>query len=1055
MPHYENFSVSTLPITSVISKEQSSSSDVVGPADLIQHLRAQEKLIEDLKSSTSWRLTAPLRWVTRAAASLFKKAVIAQPFDEPNTKNYTQWIQQFDVIDSSLRANMQDQVDGFAELPLFSILLPCIEPDMADLEALIDSVQVQIYPNWELCVAVSPQTRSDVRDMLNRLAHQDNRIKLCYAAAHTEDLAVLCNQALSMVSTQSSNPSAWVLRVNATDLIAAQAIFLAARALNDGKNCQIMYADEDVFDAQGVRRDPYFKCDWSPELHMSHNLIGRFGIYRTGLLRQVNGYLFEAGDAMDFDLTLRCAECVPSQQVVHLPRVLFHARLGLPPSAGFATEAGVKALDSHFQRLDISAKAENIRHGYRIRYTLPIDSQPLVSLIIPTRNGLDLLRQCITSIQQKTTYRHYEIIIVDNGSDDPAILAYFKSISTADNICILRIDTPFNYSALNNEAVKLAKGELVGLINNDIEVISPDWLEEMVSHALRPGVGAVGARLWFPDDTMQHGGVVLGMLGVAAHAHMRITRQELGYCGRASLTQNFSAVTAACLVIKKSTYDKLGGLNEIDLTVAFNDVDFCIRVRDAGFRNIWTPFAELYHHESASRGYDNTPEKQRRASKEVSYMFQRWWDELATDPAYSPNLILQNDDFSYAWPPRVESLRRITHPQPGIASMHERLANANANAKHRIAYFAENVQSSTFRYRAANMVAVLNEVAGSGEVQACAACFFTGDLRYTKHIVENADVLVISRARYDSGLAALVQAFQLQGKRVLFDIDDLVFDTQVIDLIISTSSQIASDEILNYWYSVVGRMAQTLQLCDGVITTNGFLANKIKQFINLPINIVPNFANNEQLTISEPLYQRKLSQDDEIKTRRIKLGYFSGSASHNGDLAIISNTLERVMAADERIDLVLVGHVDLEQAFGVRFGGYLKGHLSNRLSVHPFVDYLALQELIADVDFNLVPLQINDFTHCKSELKYVDAAMVGTCTIASPTYAYQQAIRDGENGYIAANDEWEVILLKAIAIRDADFKQHNRITAAAYQDVQQRFTWATQRPTILQALELS
>jgi O-antigen biosynthesis protein len=1036
----------------VMLKEQSSSNDMADQTDLMQRFIRQEKLIRDLKSSTSWRLTAPLRWVARASASLFKKVVIERPHDAPIAQDYTHWIKQFDAIDSSLSANMRDQVNGFAEQPLFSILLPCIEPQMADIEALIDSVQAQIYPNWELCVAVSQQTRSDVRDMLKRFAHQDARIKLGYAVAQSEDLAVLCNQALSMVSTQSSNPSVWVLRLNALDLIANKALFTLAKAVNDGENCQIMYADEDMLDAHDVRRNPYFKCDWNPELHVSHNLIGRFGIYQTVLLKDVGGYSLGMGEALDFDLTLRCLECVPSRQIWHAPWVLFHARQGQPASSGVAIEGGVKALKSHFQRLNVSTEVKDIGHGYRIHHTITSKNQPLVSLIIPTRNGLVLLRQCITSIQQKTTYQNYEIIIVDNGSDDPATLAYFTSISEADNIRILRIDAPFNYSALNNEAVKLAGGELVGLINNDIEVISPGWLEEMVSHALRPGVGAVGARLWFPDNTMQYGGVVLGMLGVAAHSHMRITREQLGYYGRASLTQNFSAVTAACLVIKKSTYEKLGGLNQQDLTVAFNDVDFCIRVREAGYRNVWTPFAELYHHESASRGYDNTPEKQRRASKEVSYMFQRWWDELLTDPAYSPNLTLQSDDFSYAWPPRVESLRRITHPQPGIAPLHERLASL-VNAKHRIAYFAENVHSSTFRYRAANMAAVLNEAVGVGEVQTCAACFFTDDLQYSKHIVENADLLVISRARYDADLAALVQAFHLQGKRVLFDIDDLVFDTQVIDLIINTSGQVASDEILNYWYSVVGRMAQTLRLCDGVITTNGFLANKIKQFINLPINIVPNFANKAQLAISESLYERKLRGGSEVKTR-IKLGYFSGSASHNGDLALISNALERVMAADARIDLVLVGHVDLEQAFGVRFGGYLKGHLADRLTIHPFVDYLALQKLIADVDFNLVPLQVNDFTHCKSELKYVDAAMVGTCTIASSTYAYKEAICDGKNGYIAADDQWETVLLKAIAIRDTNLPILQQLIATAYQDVQSRFTWQTQCSAILNALEI-
>ncbi len=1026
-------------------------------AQLEQLLVQQEQQLAALLASRSWRLMAPLRWLGHAAKRLLNKPAIAIDQMSPKQRDYAEWIREFDSPSPQVKAHLLAQIDGMPRLPLFSILLPVDAAKVDELRITVDSVRQQLYPHWELCIAIGTETSANVHALLKAYAQEDARIKV--VASSAADIALLSNKALTMVAGKSG----WILRLNATDSIAANAIFVLARAINDGVNCEIIYADEDVIDSQGKRCDPYFKCDWNPDLHLSHNLIGRFGIYRTALMQQVGGYSLGMGEAMDFDLTLRCIEYAPPERIVHLPQLLFHARQGLAVSAGASVEAGVQALDAHFQRLNISAKTENIGNGYRVHYAMPLGAEPLVSLIIPTRNGLALLSQCITSIQQKTTYRHYEIIIVDNGSDDPATLDYFKSLSTADNIRILRIDAPFNYSALNNEAVKLARGELIGLINNDIEVISPDWLEEMVGHALRPGVGAVGARLWFPDDTLQHGGVVLGMLGVAAHSHMRITREQLGYRGRASVTQNFSAVTAACLLIKKTIYEKLGGLNQEDLTVAFNDVDFCIRVREAGYRNVWTPFAELYHHESASRGYDNTPEKQHRASKEVSYMFQRWWDELLTDPAYSPNLTLQGDDFSYAWPPRVEGLKRPTQLQPGVQPLYERLANLadGLNGSHRIAYFAENVHSSTFRYRAANMAAVLNEVTTAGEVQTCATCFFSGDLQHAAHIVKSADILVISRARYDPGLAALAQQFKMQGKRVWFDIDDLVFDTQKIDLIISTAGQRATDDVLNYWYGVVGRMAQALRLCDGVITTNAYLANKLKQFINRPVKIIPNFANAAQLVVSTPLYQEKYQGKGQrqfaagsTRHERIKLGYFSGSSSHNGDLSRISHALERVMAADARIDLVLVGHVDVEQAFGARFGGYLKGHLADRVTVHPFVDFLTLQELIADVDFNLVPLQLNEFTHCKSELKFVDAAIVGTLTIASPSFAYAEAIRHGENGYLAEDEQWEAVLLQAIAVRDTDLEQHRRMSAAAWQDVQQRFTWQTQRPAILQALEV-
>lgn len=909
-------------------------------------------------------------------------------------------------------------------------------------------------------MAASSQSSAEIRTFLASCAQAEPRIKVAYVDAATDeaapvsDRAILCQRALAMVSTAADNPSVWVLRLDDSDLIASNAIFTSARAINDHPDVQIIYADEDGVDEAGQRLDPYFKCGWNQDLHLSHNLIGRFGLYRTALVQQVGGYPPGMGEAMDFDLSLRClaqleaaGEAGP-EQIHHLPWVLFHARQGGAASAGAVAGAGVRALDGYFQQRGVTARAENIGHGYRVRYALP-EVLPLVSLIIPTRNGLDLLRQCITSIQQKTTYRQFEIIIVDNGSDDPATLDYFKSLGTVANIRILRIDAPFNYSALNNAAVEIARGTLIGLINNDIEVISSDWLDEMVSLALRPGVGAVGARLWFPDNTLQHGGVVLGMMGVAAHAHLRSKPQQPGYRGRASLTQNFSAVTAACLLVKKSIYEEMDGLNQQELTVAFNDVDFCIRVREAGYRNVWTPFAELYHHESASRGYDTTPEKQLRAAKEITYMYQQWWDELHTDPAYSPNLTLQGDDFSYAWPPRLESLQRPTASQPDTPPLYERLA-ALSKGQHRIAYFAENVHSSTFRYRAANMVEVLNVAVAAGGVQTSAACFFAGDLHHTRHIVSHADALVISRARYDASLGELIRQFKAQGKRVLFDIDDLVFDAQMIDLIITTSGQESTDGTLDYWYGVVGRMAQALRLCDGAITTNAYLADKVRQFVgqpDFPVKVVPNFINQEQWRVSGPLYQRKLASGFP-QGERIKLGYFSGSASHNGDLALIADALERLMVANPRVELVLVGHVDVALAFGPRFGGYLKGHWASRVTLHPFTDYLTLQQLIADVDFNLVPLQGNDFTNCKSELKYFDAAAVGTLSIASPTHAYAQAIRHGENGYLATDDQWEAVLCQAIEHR-ADYAAR---AMAAYQDVQHHFVWSQQRTAVMQAL---
>jgi GT2 family glycosyltransferase len=276
-----------------------------------------------------------------------------------------------------------------------------------------------------------------------------------------------------------------------------------------------------------------------------------------------------------------------------------------------------------------------------------------VSLLIPTRDGLAVLKRCLDSLVAKTTYPRFEIVIVDNQSREPATLAYLASLVESGRARVVPYDRPFNYSAINNLAAREARGEVLCLLNNDVEVITPDWLTELVSHALRPDVGAVGAKLLYPNDTIQHAGVVTGLWEIAGHVHRFLPREAPGYFSRAHLVQNVSVVTGACLAIRRELYLALGGLEEDNLAVAFNDVDFCLRVDAAGYRNVWTPWAELYHHESFSRGPEDTPEKQQRANREVDYMKRRWGAQLKADPYYNPNLSLYSEAPELAWPPRV------------------------------------------------------------------------------------------------------------------------------------------------------------------------------------------------------------------------------------------------------------------------------------------------------------------------------------------------------------------------------------------------------------------
>ena len=382
------------------------------------------------------------------------------------------------------------------------------------------------------------------------------------------------------------------------------------------------------------------------------------------MLEEIGGFRVGYEGAQDWDLALRVIEKVGPENIVHVPRVLYHWRI-FPGSTAlaleekdYALEAQIESITSHLQRIgkpDTQVyPAPGIPGLLRIKHRLP-DPLPLVSIVIPTRDRVELLSMCVNSILEKTAYPNYQIVVVDNGSTDEKALAYLDSIAKDERVKVIRADIPFNYSALNNLGVAQTDGEYLVLMNNDIEITQTDWLEEMLAFACQPDIGCVGAQLWYPNNTLQHGGVVLGIGGVASHAHKGIPRGNFGYFGRASAHQMFSAVTAACLMIRKSTYQAVDGFDET-LKVAYNDVDFCLKVRAQGLRNLYNPFASFIHHESASRGSDQEGSNQQRLAAEAAIMKQRWGALIADDPAYSPNLTLLGDDFSMAWPSRVAAL---------------------------------------------------------------------------------------------------------------------------------------------------------------------------------------------------------------------------------------------------------------------------------------------------------------------------------------------------------------------------------------------------------------
>ena len=655
-------------------------------------LTERDTILQEIFTSTIWRITHPIRWsgskyrwlklqgqkyqelisyhgnftnlTTRAYSILRQEGIKAlsdkfvyffnKSLENHTPDSYQEWIRSYDTLTDELRVKMRALVESFQYKPLISIVMPTYNSNPVWLKEAIESVRKQIYPHWELCIADDASTDMTTRSILQHYEKKDRRIKVVYRSQNGH-ISAASNSALEIADGE------WVALLDHDDLLSEHALFWVVDSLQKNPDAKLIYSDEDKINSKGRRFAPYFKCDWNQELFHSHNMIAHLGIYHTDLLKKIAGFRTGFEGSQDYDLALRYIERIATKQIHHIPRILYHWRAHADSTAQstsakpYAILAGKRALDEHFQRQKINANAEFTGYGYRIHYYLP-DTLPLVTLIIPTRNGLQLIRQCVESILKKTSYQNYEILIIDNGSDDAATLQYLHDLNSEVRIRIVKDDRPFNFSALNNNGVKLARGEFVGLLNNDLEVISPDWLSEMISIALQPQVGAVGAKLWYPNETLQHGGIIVGLGGIAGHSHKHLPRHEYGYFARTSFAQNLSAVTAACLIIRKSIYEEVGGLNEQDLQVAFNDVDFCLRVQEAGYHNVWTPYAELYHHESATRGYENTPEKRARFAKEIQYMKLRWGDLLLYDPAYSPNLTLDREDFSFAKPPRVKTL---------------------------------------------------------------------------------------------------------------------------------------------------------------------------------------------------------------------------------------------------------------------------------------------------------------------------------------------------------------------------------------------------------------
>jgi O-antigen biosynthesis protein len=574
--------------------------------------------------------------------------------------SYAALIRRDDTLSDSDRVAIAEHLRRMEHRPLISVVMPVYQTPERLLTEAVESVRGQLYPDWELCIADDGSPSAHVGRLVAEFARLDERIKWIRRPENGH-ISAATNSALGLATGE------FVAFMDHDDLLCESALYEVAVEIAAHPDVDILYSDEDRIDDRGRRFSPYFKPDFNPELLLGQNMVNHLGVYRRQLIERIGGLREGFEGSQDYDLTLRAWAASSNQRIRHIPKVLYHWR-AKAKTASFSEKnqeqcaiLARKAIQEFLDQEGQGAKVlvAPILDSYsRIVRKVP-KPEPLVSVIVPTKDQAALLSRCVEGILKGTEYPNLELLIVDHDSRETETLGLLETLKHDPRVRIVPYTGPFNYSAMNNLAATKASGEVLALVNNDIEVVEPQWLNEMVAHATRPEIGAVGAKLLYPDGRVQHAGVVVGIGGVAGHSYLFARGAEPGYFGQALLTRAVSAVTGACLVVRKSAFLEVGGLNADDLTIAFNDIDFCLKLQARGYRNVWTPFAQLVHHESASRGREDTPEKRVRFNRETEFMRRQWREIIENDPFYNPNLTLDAANCELAASPRRQKPWRV------------------------------------------------------------------------------------------------------------------------------------------------------------------------------------------------------------------------------------------------------------------------------------------------------------------------------------------------------------------------------------------------------------
>ena len=588
----------------------------------ITYLKEQKNKIKE----KGWRVT----WIE------MKRYMVMGTAAEPENL-YQMWIENNEPSKEELEEQRNTK---FKINPKISIIIPMYNTPINFFEELVNNLIDQTYTNWELCLADGSPEKNE---KLEKIYKKDERIKYKFIGEN-KGIAGNTNEALSLVTGD------FVALLDHDDLLPIFSLYEIVKCINENPDVEFIYTDEDKFEKLGGKRyDPYFKSDFAPDTLRANNFICHFSVFKKELMDKLGGFRSKYDGAQDYDILLRMSE--ETNNIIHIPKILYHWRvhsLSTAKSGGtakpYAYEAGIKAIQDHIDRIGLKGTVEsgNTLGTYKVNYE--IQGNPKVSIVIPNKDYVKTLKVCINSIKKLTTYENYEIIIVENNSEENETFEYYKKIDGKDKIKVVYFpEKEFNYSKIINFGVKNSTGDYIVQLNNDTELLTPNWLQEMLGFAQRDDVGAVGAELFYPDNTIQHAGIIIGIGGVAGHVFKNLPKGIHGYFSKDAMIQNLSAVTAACIMTPKSIYDEVGYMDE-KFKVAFNDVDFCLKIRQTRKLIVYNPYVQFTHYESKSRGFEDTPEKKKRFQSEVDRFHDKWQSVLDKgDPYYNINLRLDND----------------------------------------------------------------------------------------------------------------------------------------------------------------------------------------------------------------------------------------------------------------------------------------------------------------------------------------------------------------------------------------------------------------------------